>query len=141
MYTKILMLHDNTTNDVITVNTDFLCYAYTNEYGVTSLKLSCLSADENTVLVKESVAKIYSQVDDKFICLHNSDDNSLAIFSIKDFIYSYYDRTNNIGAVVMNIDDDYPCFEVNETPHKICRKIIEKDKKDEETNNDEMKKE
>ena len=49
------------------------------------------------------------------------------IFSnIDKFIYSYYDATDKCGVVVMDIDDELYSFEVNETPHKIMKKIAEK---------------
>ena len=126
MYSKVLMLHDNTTNDVIVVNTSYLVFAFVNEYSVTSLKMSNLADDENTIFVKEGIGKIYLQIDDNFICLHNSDDNTLCIFNIDKFIYSYYDATDKCGVVVMDIDDELYSFEVNETPHKIMKKIAEK---------------
>lgn len=132
------MLHDSETNDVIVINSDYLVYACVNEYSITTLMMSALFNDNNeeeiSVYVKESIAKIYNMIDDKFICLHNSDDNTLAIFNIDKIIYSYYDNDAKHGNVVMDIEYRLSEFEVNETPHKILKKINEKnniDKKEE----------
>ena len=126
---NFILVHDNNDNSPIVINEKYIIKIYTNDNNENVVYINNNICDDDTIesiSINERPEKVLNQLTkSNYIKVHDIEDNSIIILSIKDIIAVYKDYYNN--KIITNIElcdsTNFFVYESVETIFKFINEI------------------
>lgn len=124
---NFILVHDNNDNSPIVINEKYIIKIYTNDNNENVVYINNNICDVDaieSISINERPEKVLNQLTkSNYIKVHDIEDNSIIILSIKDIIAVYKDYYNN--KIITNIElcdsTNFFVYESVETIIKLCK--------------------
>lgn len=124
---NFILVHDNNDNSPIVINEKYIIKIYTNDNNENVVYINNNICDDDaieSISINERPEKVLNQLTkSNYIKVHDIEDNSIIILSIKDIIAVYKDYYNN--KIITNIElcdsTNFFVYESVETIIKLCK--------------------
>jgi hypothetical protein len=124
---NFILVHDNNDNSPIVINEKYIIKIYTNDNNENVVYINnniCNDDAIESISINERPEKVLNQLTkSNYIKVHDIEDNSIIILSIKDIIAVYKDYYNN--KIITNIElcdsTNFFVYESVETIIKLCK--------------------
>lgn len=126
---NFILVHDNNDNSPIVINEKYIIKIYTNDNNENVVYINNNICDDDaieSISINERPEKVLNQLTkSNYIKVHDIEDNSIIILSIKDIIAVYKDYYNN--KIITNIElcdsTNFFVYESVETIFKFINEI------------------
>ena len=126
---NFILVHDNNDNSPIVINEKYIIKIYTNDNNENVVYINNNICDDDaieSISINERPEKVLNQLTkSNYIKVHDIEDNSIIILSIKDIIAVYKDYYNN--KIITNIElcdsTNFFVYESVETIFKFMNEI------------------
>ena len=126
---NFILVHDNNDNSPIVINEKYIIKIYTNDNNENVVYINNNICDDGaieSISINERPEKVLNQLTkSNYIKVHDIEDNSIIILSIKDIIAVYKDYYNN--KIITNIElcdsTNFFVYESVETIFKFINEI------------------
>ena len=125
---NFILVHDNNDNSPIVINEKYIIKIYTNDNNENVVYINNNICDDaiESISINERPEKVLNQLTkSNYIKVHDIEDNSIIILSIKDIIAVYKDYYNN--KIITNIElcdsTNFFVYESVETIFKFINEI------------------
>lgn len=121
MKVDFIRLHKSNDNSTIIVNVADIVYIDTGENEKKDALIILKDKRIAPFYVNETPDKIHKFLNEQFVRLHKSNDNTTIIVNVGDIVYIDTGENEKKDALIILKDTRVAPFYVNETPDKICK--------------------
>jgi DNA-binding LytR/AlgR family response regulator len=121
MKVDFIRLHKSNDNSTIIVNVADIVYIDTGENEKKDALIILKDKRIAPFYVNETPDKIHKFLNEQFVRLHKSNDNTTIIVNVGDIVYVDTGENEKKDALIILKDTRVAPFYVNETPDKICK--------------------
>lgn len=121
MKVDFIRLHKSNDNSTIIVNVADIVYIDTGENEKKDALIILKDKRIAPFYVNETPDKIHKFLNEQFVRLHKSNDNTTIIVNVGDVVYVDTGENEKKDALIILKDTRVAPFYVNETPDKICK--------------------